>query len=237
MKLPVDPKRRTQLLALAGVVTVLFLVLLYIGLSFLLTLRSQTQIDLEDAREKLGRLEQEIKAFPAVRQARDDLFWNIQFMATNHILFHEYRNYHLTAREILLPLAAETGISLDIPKEGIVIDLPVPEPKSTNKVARASSAGKGKGAAGPASPVFSLYPVSATGRAGFDQLLAFLRRIESRNPYISVSDLHLTADPATPETHDFSITLLWPIWKNLDQKPKLKDLILPAQEYGESESN
>lgn len=237
MKLPVDPKRRTQILVLAGVVTVLLLVFLYLGFSYILTLRAKTKLDLDDARDKLNKLEREIKAFPTVRQTRDDLFWSIQFAATNHILFHEYRNYHLTAREILLPLAAETGIALDIPKEGAVIDLPVPDPKSTNKTARATSAGKGKGTAGPASPFFALYPVSATGRAGFDQLLAFLRRIESRNPYIAVSELRLTANPDSPETHDFSITLLWPIWKNLDQKPKLKDLILPAQEYGESDSN
>ena len=233
MKLPEDSKKRNQILVLAGLGGILVLTLVYFGLSSLLSTRAESRLRLKSATEQLDTIDREIKALPDLRQTRDDLFWRIQFAATNHILFHEYRNYHLTARETLLPLAAELGLAIDIPKEGVVTDFPILESKAANRAAAAlpASPPNPKAYPGPISTFFALYSVTLTGRAGFDPLLAFVRRIETMNPYLTVSELTVSADPKTPEEHAFSLTLLWPIWKNLEQKPKVEDLILPAKEY------
>lgn len=236
MKLPVNPKTRTQILVLAGVAVLVLIALAYSGLSAIMTKRAETRAKLDDAISQLNKINREIKAIPALRQSRDDLFWAIQHAATNYILFHEYRNYHLTARDILLPVAAEMGITIDIPKEGVIADLPIAESRSTNKVSRLASRAKDqdkdKDKPAFASHVFALYPVTLTGRSGFASLLAFLRRIESANPYQTVCELSVKADPKTPEEQQFTMTLLWPIWKDIEQKPRIEDLISPAQEYG-----
>lgn len=234
MKLPTDPKMRMQLLILAGVVAVVALGLIYVGLSSLLATRAKTRLKLDTALSQLNIINLELRELPRLRQSRDDLFWTIQYAATNYVLFHEYRNYHLTARETLIPLAAEMGITIDIPKEGAVVDLPIPEPKTTNKTVRAAASRTDRDYPGPISPVFALYPVSLSGRAGYERLMAFIRRVESQNPYLTVADLTIADDPKAPEEHEFSMTLLWPIWKNLEQKPKVEDLILPMQAYGET---
>lgn len=232
MKLPVNPKTRTQILLLAGVAVLALLAMAYSGLSTIMTKRAETHAKLLDAISQLNKINREIKAIPALRQSRDDLFWTIQQAATNYILFHEYRNYHLTAREILLPVAAEMGIMIDIPKEGVIDVFPIAESKSTNKVSRLASRSKDKDNPAFSSHVFALYPVTLTGRSGFASLLAFLRRIESVNPYLTVCELSVKADPKTPEEQQFAMTLLWPIWLDMEQKPSIDDLISPAQEYG-----
>lgn len=229
MKLPTDSKTRTQLAALAGFGLLAIAVLLYMGLASLLTRRTELRAKLDAARAELARIDREIKALPALRESRDDLFWTIQHAASNHILFHEYRNYHITAREQLLPMAAELAIPLDIPREGAIVDLPIPPPPvATNKPGARPAAVRRKPAEAPVSPFFALYTASMNGRASFDQLLALLRRMEERNPYLTLAQLEITDDPEVPDVHAFSMTLLWPVWKNLDQKPKPQDLIYPA---------
>jgi hypothetical protein len=237
MKLPSNSKKRVQILILAGAGALVFLVLAYLGLFNILSARSLTRARLSADVSQLESIDREIKALPALRQSRDNLFWSIQQAATNYILFHEYRNYHLTAREILLPLAAESGVTIDIPKEGVVDCFPIADSINTNKVILPASQLPAIGYSGPASSVFALYPVSLTGRAGFASLLTFLNHIETLNPYLAVSELTIKADPKTPEVHDFSMTLLWPIWKNLELKPKVEDLISPAREYGNASAS
>jgi hypothetical protein len=239
MKLPTNNKTRTQILILAGLVMIFLLILAYFALASVTETRAKTRISLASALLQLEKIDREIKSLPALRQSRDNLFWRIQQTSTNYILFHEYRNYHLTARETLLPLAAELGITIDIPKEGSVDLFPISEAKSTNKAARVSTTrGGDKEYGGPVSPVFALYPVTLSGRAGFPRLLSFLQRLETVNPYLTLSDFTIRADAQTPEEHDFSMTLYWPIWKNLELKPKVADLILPAKDYGNApESN
>ena len=230
MKLPTNPKMRMQLLILAGVGGLVILLLGYFGLSSLLTQRAETRIKLHAALEQMDKINREIKALPALRQSRDDLFRSIQNAATHYILFHEYRNYHLTARETLMPMAAALNITLDIPNEGALMDFPIPESKVTDRLIKAQPKTP-REYAGPISSTFGLYPVTLTGRAGFIPLLAFIRRMEDANPYMTVTDLSVGADSQSPEIHSFSLTVLWPIWKNLELKPKPEDLILPVQEY------
>lgn len=136
MKLPVDPKMRTQLMILVGVGAVVLLVLGYFGLSFLLTQRAESKIKLDAATLQLEKIQAEIKALPDLRQSRDELFGAIQLASTKYILFHEYRNYHLTAREILLPLAAELNIVIDIPKKGPSSISPSRKQKAQTRPAR-----------------------------------------------------------------------------------------------------
>jgi hypothetical protein len=229
MKLPTDPKIRKQLLALGGVVALLILVAGYLGLTSLLTRKAEGRIKLEAARGQLDKISREIMALPALRKSRDVLFNSMEYASTHYVLFHEYRNYHLTARETLLPIAAELNITIDIPKEGVVQNFPVPESKATNKVV---AAGAKTTKSADTSTFFALYPVSITGRAGLVPLLAFIRRLESMNPYLTVSELSVQAQSETPEEHAFTLTVLWPIWKNLEQKPKREDLILPTNEIG-----
>ncbi|MFO7534623.1 MAG: hypothetical protein R6X19_02900 [Kiritimatiellia bacterium] len=231
MKLPTDAKTRKQLLALGGVVALLILVAGYLGLTSLLTKKAESRIKLEAAREQLDKISQEIMALPALRKSRDVLFNSMEYASTHYVLFHEYRNYHLTVREMLLPIAAELNITVDIPKEGVVQNFPVPESKATNKVVTAG-AKTVRAPAADTSAFFALYPVSITGRAGLVPLLAFIRRLESMNPYLTVSEISVQAQPETPAEHAFTLTVLWPIWKNLEQKPKREDLILPTNEIG-----
>jgi hypothetical protein len=226
---------RMQVMILIGIGSVILLLLCYFGLSSLLAQRAQTHLQLEAATDQMDKINREIKALPDLRRSRDDLFWAIQQAATNYILFHEYRNYHLTARETLLPMAAALNITIDIPREGGVADFPIPESKVTDRLIRVQAKSPG-GYSGAISSTFGLYSVTLTGQAGFVPLLAFIRRMEESNPYLTVTDLSVKANASQPEAHSFTLTVLWPIWKNLELKPKPEDLIFPAQDYDAPET-
>jgi hypothetical protein len=234
MKLPSDPKSRMQALALIGIGIVILLFWGGYGLSQLLTYRAKTLAALETKQNQLNQINTTITALPELRRQRDDLFWEIQAAATNYILFHEYRNYHLTAREILLPMATAYDVTLDIPGEGSIVDFPIPEAKVTDRLLKASTTKGSKEYGGPISSTFGLYSITLTGKAGFMPLIAFLRHIEESNPYLTLSDLTISADAQNPGAHPFSIIVLWPIWKNLELKTKPEDLFLPVKDYANS---
>jgi hypothetical protein len=236
MKLPTDPKIRMQLMIFLGIVSIVIIRLGYYGLSSILAQRAIARAKLHSALGQMDKIDREIRALPALRKSRDDLFLSIQQAAARYILYHEYRNYHLTARETLLPLAASLDITIDIPREGSVLDLPIPDSKVTDRPLKASAKGP-KDYAGSISSTFALYSVTLTGRAGFVPLLAFIRRIEDENPYMTVTDLVVDGQAGQPDAHAFTFTVLWPIWKNLELKPKNEDLIQPTQDYANLPEN
>ncbi len=67
--------------------------------------------------------------------------------------------------------------------------------------------------------VFKQYKMTLSIKAGFFALLDYVRRVEESNPYVIVESLSISAQSATPETHNASLTLSWLIWQNPDNLP------------------
>lgn len=63
-------------------------------------------------------------------------------------------------------------------------------------------------------PLLAIFPVSVSFQAGLPAILRFINVIETENPACRISSLNLSANPASPASHQVTLTLEWPIWVN-----------------------
>lgn len=72
---------------------------------------------------------------------------------------------------------------------------------------------------------FSMFEVHIIAQCTYGGLLEFLEEMETRNPYLCVSGLLLSGQPTSPEIHNTSIDLQWPIWKDLETAQEAQERI------------
>ncbi len=213
----------------------LILIVLFGGIFFFSRLRNTALTDLKSVQQEHERIQAKIQALPQLRKSRDELFLRLRSRTESYLLFHRYRNYHLTAREYLLPLAITAGLQADIGRESNPIPMPATAPKSTKKTPPVRTAKGDSRSPSPddssVSQTYALYPVTITATGSYQALVRFIQALEAANPLVVISELAITGQPRTPEDHLFSLSLLWPIWKDLDLKPKVQDLIMPSPSF------
>ena len=72
---------------------------------------------------------------------------------------------------------------------------------------------------------FSMYAVNIMVQCTYDDLMSFLREMETRNPYVCVSGLIISGQGNTPEAHNVSVELQWPVWKDFETAEKTRERI------------
>jgi len=210
----------------------LLLIVLVLVTIILLGKRNTALAERELLCQEHDKVQAEILMLPALRKSRDEIFLRLREQTEPHLLFHRYRNYQLTARDRLLPLAAASGLKGEIAREAAPIPMPIaapsgPKKKSAAKPRTTETKGRASDAENPVSLTYELYPVMMTASGSYAAVVRFLRAVETENPLVTVTELAITSQPKTPEEHLISISFLWPIWKDLDLKPKVQDLIMP----------
>ena len=214
---------------IGGALLIIALVLITV---ILVGQRNTALAEREQVRQDHDKIQAEILALPALRKSRDEIFLRLRERTESHLLFHRYRNYQLTARDRLLPLAAASGLRGEIAREAAPIPMPIaapagPKKKPAAKGRTTETKGRTTDAENSVSLTYELYPVTMTASGSYAAVVRFLRAVETENPLVTVTELAITSQPKTPEEHLISISFLWPIWKDLDLKPKVQDLIMP----------
>lgn len=73
--------------------------------------------------------------------------------------------------------------------------------------------------------LFGMYAVNVMVQCNYQDLLAFVREIEEQNPYVCVSGLIIGTQSKAVETHNVSVELQWPVWKDLETAARVRDRI------------
>jgi len=66
------------------------------------------------------------------------------------------------------------------------------------------------------------YAVEVDFQAGYFQVIEFLRRLHEKNPYASVGQLNLRTNQQSPEFHQVSLLIEWPIFRHEADKTLLE---------------
>jgi hypothetical protein len=72
---------------------------------------------------------------------------------------------------------------------------------------------------------FRPYSVRVDTQCNYDQVCRLIKTLEENNPYLGVLGISISARGGSPESHQISITLEWPSWKDPAKSP-----LAPPQE-------
>ncbi len=203
MKLPTDPKERNQILALIGLVAVGVCVGIFFGFKSLNASKDNLSRDIEELESSLSKADAKIKRMAVDEVDNEAAVKDILDISDKYVLSPRLGNYQLSARDILEAYADELGLEMDPVRgmgEGTV-------PSAT------------KGAFGTYTARVSLY-------CGMHDLIRFLHRLETDNPYLCITGVQITerraADKDRPQV---SFEVQWPIWNDPEAKTKLEERI------------
>lgn len=205
IRLPDNPEDRKKALA---AIAVGGLALLYVLFTYgvqpyraSLAARREQIAELED---KLWRAQKDIDGMASAREKNNAIVARILKASEvdNHILRPSLGNYLLVATDLINRAAAGLDVQID----------------TINELPRAS-ANKAKASANRFAP----YTVNLSIKSGLHDLARFLQRLESGNPYLTVTRLIVMEQSAeNPEHHFTSLHLQWPIWGDEEHPQRLQ---------------
>lgn len=132
-----------------------------------------------------------------------------------HVLQAEYGNYNIKADEYIKNTFAMPGLNLEaLPPGGQFFDIPRAQ---GNKLM---------------SFVVSV-SCTITGRRGYEHLLDLFRKIETDNPYVSISKINMTAAQPGSMSQPVSFVISWPIWKD----PAIVTTFMPQAKQSDNSTN
>lgn len=211
MKLPEDKGERIKLYALMGVVGVF---LLYVGGGYAIKPLLKKRAEWKEQIEKLKLdIETTQRVLDFVGQSEDvnaEVVNEIVRIAqtSNVVLRPRLGNYQLEATERIEQRAAAAGVPIESIRETGVTTAPW---------------SKDDGA-------FQAYGVRVETQCGLHDFVRLLQTVQSRNPYLCITDIAVGARPSTPGQHTVSFDLQWPIWKNQDALDEItQTLTMPTE--------
>jgi len=215
MKLPENKKERIKLFCLIGIFAVFILY-------FLVRSAAGPMLRMKaEQKEQIAKLKAEIETAQRVtdivgktadmnRQTVDEI---IRIAETDgFILRPRLGNYLLEATEIIEAKASEAGVSILSVKAAEIAECPVPGDSSSPGT-------------------FSLYTARVGMECGMHELISFLRNIEQSNPYLCISGIDIAGRPGDPATHEVTVHVQWPIWRDTETLDSIKKLAeLPGED-------
>lgn len=213
---PADRKKAFAAMAVGG------LALLYVAFTYGL---QPYRASVNTRRERVAELENEIwraqkdlSAIDRVHEQNNEIVARILAASEQdrHILRPSLGNYLLVATDEINRAAAGLDIQVDtineVPRTAAVV------PK------------KGDGTAPPPNR-YAPYTVNVSITGGLHELARFLHRLESANPYATVTRLIVMEQSAeTPEKHFISLHLQWPIWVDEGHPQRLQAEMIADEE-------
>lgn len=208
IKLPDNPEDRKKAIA---AIAVGGLALLYVLFAFgiqpyraSLTERKERSAELED---KIWRAQKDLDGMDPAREKNNAIVARILVASEQdrHILRPSLGNYLLVATDLINRAAAGLAIQINTINE-------LPRATQSTKKGNASSSNR-----------FASYTVNLSLTSGLHELARFIHRLESDNPYITVTRLIIMEQSAVnPERHFTSLHLQWPIWADEEQPQRLQ---------------
>lgn len=213
MNLPADPKERVKIYVLVGIGAALVVFLLVKFVIFrVIDAKKDVREQIEKLELKQKSNEQDIRNMTkGQRENLDTLISLAQIMdGKKTIIEPQFGNYMLGATEFVESCARDSGLSVTITEVGIT-QLPQ-EPKKD--------------------VYFKAFTARVSLRCGTHDLVAFLRRLESQNPYMCMSLLTMQSRPETPDLHEVSFELQWPVWFDDDMSRQISERLGEAMAAG-----
>ncbi len=210
MKLPSDPKERNQILALIGIVAIAVCAGIFFGFKQLGVAKKNVQKTIEEVESKLKKADAKIQRMSVDKVDNDAAIKEILDISDDYILASVLGNYQLVARDILEGASKELGLKIEPVRELGKGTVPYPS---------------GPGA-------FKTYTARVSLNCGMHDLVKFLHKLESGNPYLCVTGLTVTERTSqSKDEHQVSFEVQWPIWDD----PAVKDKLLEQlkEESGE----
>jgi len=194
MKLPENKKERLQVFVLIGigVAAVLYAMTQLVVMPFFAS-KQELRSSLQTKKAKLEKAERELNFAPKIKTEFDSVTGELDTIIRAHVLRPILGSYLVGVSETLEMQARSCNIKLDEVQE-----IGVREPPRTGKKATVARA-------------FKAYAVQVSVKASYEQTAAFLRKLEDMNPYLCVSDVRITGQPDSPETHRVTLRIEWPI--------------------------
>jgi len=193
MKLPANKKERAKILVLIGMgVIVLIIVLVQLVAIPILDSRRKLREDIEEYRTRVEKARRELRASKQIQAEFDAVSGKLKAIAEDYLLHPILGSYLVGVSEALDPQARESGFTIeDLQERGI-------------QALRL----RAKEASGRA---YNAYSVQIVGQGSYDEIAAFLKSLEGRNPYVCVTELKISEQPDTPERHRVTLRIEWPI--------------------------
>lgn len=200
MAMPDNPTERKKIIAMIilGVLLGAYLLINFLLLPYFATVREKRE-RVEELEHLIWRAETELQAVDRNMQRNASLVDELLDISERQrlILRPSLGNYLLVASEIMDRHADGLNLTLD----------PLTEPSRPSRQSSINEQQAG------GTMRFRPYTVNATLTGGTHALVQFLRRLETSNPYLSITRLIIMEDPETgPDSHFFSLSVQWPIW-------------------------
>ena len=193
MKLPTAKKERAKVLVLIGMgVIVLIIVLVQLVVIPILDSRHKLHDDLDEYHSRVEKARRELKASTQIQADFNAVTGKLRAIAENYLLHPILGSYLVGVSEALDPQARDTGLTIeDLQERGI---------QALRLRAKETSA-----------RAYNAYSVQLVGQGSYDEIVAFLKSLEDRNPYVCITELKMSGQPDTPERHRITLRIEWPI--------------------------
>lgn len=192
MKLPENKKERMLIFALIGVVGIVLLAVVILwGILPLLDSQRKMESSLIELDDKLKKANRELGYAPAIQREYDDMMTELERIRAENVLRPILGSYLVGVTEQIEATARQAGVRTEDVREVGMVSLPR------------------KGQAG--SQVFMSFVVQVGGEGPFEAIARFLKQMEDRNPFFSVSEFSITGQSDSLELQRFSARMVWPI--------------------------
>jgi hypothetical protein len=185
-----DQKQKMILLAVAILVAVG--VGLYFGITPLLNQQKQLKAELEAVKGQIAQAESLLRREKELKET---------FSAHHRTLSHLYREFLPTALDPLL-WATERVYS---PSRQVGVEI---ESIAERRVTTPSWSTPRQDR--PPERRFAPHGVEINLRAGYETFRTYVALLEQENPYVSATQITISAQPQTPEIHRITMVLEWP---------------------------
>ena len=164
---------------------------------------SSLSAEFEEVNTAFNLVHKNISEIGKLRKEVAEAQKNLAEMVSAGVLEPLLGSYEMRALRLVAPLAERAGVTLMTDSVRCLPPLPI-HPAETVTVGR----------------FYARQPVEFSGKGSYDQIVAFLKEIETELPFVSVSSLHILGQQRTPEEHMVSISLEWPVFT--ENKPLAK---------------
>lgn len=200
MKLPADPKERQQIFILIGIVALGACIGIFFAFKSLSASKKGMLARIEEMESSLNKSDLKIKRMQIDKVDNDAAVKEILEISDKYVLTSVLGNYQLVARDIIEAIAGD-------------LDLTIEPVRELGQAVIPYAAGAG---------AFQGYTARVSLNCGMHDLVKFLHRLETENPYLCVTGISIVErNKQDPNLHQVSFEVQWPIWADPEAKDKL----------------
>lgn len=223
MKLPEDPKERSQILALVGIFGAIALYGIYMGVSVMfLKPEKVRQKKIAELTEKLSKADSDVEMMPILKDNNTRYTQEITRISDEYVLHPQLGNLLIPAEQFIREQEAAAGVTVLEVKEIGINEFPAPEAPPPVK----DESGKTKIQAAPNKDyAFKIYTARVDVANGLHDVIKLVKQIESANPFVCISSINIAPQEETPFQHRISLDVQWPIWNANKSTEKILQLL------------